>query len=292
MKKKFRFFIWNKYFSFIASFFLVFIFICFILYVLLGILLYFNTDRFLYHPNNQDFFLCSQFENFTKESFNGTRFFYKDIGSNTTLVYYHGNGGTACDRSYLAERFDRLEVNLLFVEFSGYANDVKEPSKELLLNDVRNIEGFINVENISNVSVIGESLGTALASYHSTINDNVYSLILVAPFDSVYNVARNRYLKYYPIGFYTFDNYDNIKYLENYSKKLIIIHGSSDMNIPILHAVTLYEAVPTNDKVFIEYRGARHNDLYRYFDTYRAIRAGVQNESLEEFKFYEFRFSR
>jgi esterase/lipase len=284
-KRKFKFIIWHPHLTTLAKIIISFIIICISSYLMLGIILYFNTDRLVYHPTNDDFYQCEGFKEFTKEEFNGTRFFYRDaIKTDTVLVYYHGNGGSACDRSYLSYGFNRIGVKQIFVEYSGYANDDVKPSKKILENDVININKFIKKENITNIAVIGESLGTALASYHASIEDNVYSAILVAPFDSIRSIAENRYLKFYPIQYFIFDNYDNTIYLQNYTKKLIMVHGGQDQNIPIYHAKKLYNATITEDKVFIEFPFAKHNDLYRYFDTYRAIRVGVNNQSLDQFK--------
>ena len=259
-----------------AKIIIYFILICLSLYVLLGVLLYFNTDRFLYHPNGEDFYECDGFENFSRGEFNGTRFYFNfEEESDKILVYYHGNGGTACDRTYLAQRFKRFGINLLFVEYSGYANDTRKPSKELLLNDAVNMKKYLDYTNHTNIVVLGESLGTAIALHHSYVDDNVYSVVILAGFDSIKNIAENRYLKYYPVSLYDYDNYDNMNYLQNYSGKLIMIHGTLDENIPIQNARNLYETATTKDKKFEEYNYAKHDDLFRYYYTYQLIREGI-----------------
>ena len=283
-KRKYKFFVKHPLLTKVMRYLLVFILICFTLYIILGILLFFNTDRFVYHPTKDDFYSCDKLKEFTKEEYNGTRFYYRDaVDDQTVMVYYHGNGGSACDRHYLTGGFNRIGVRIIFVEYSGYANDTQSPSKELLLQDVHNVNNFIKSKNIPNIAVVGESLGSAMASYHSSIEKNVYSVILVAGFDSIQNIAESRYLKYYPLNLYDYDNYDNIQYLQNYTKRLVMIHGSLDENIPIIHAKRLYESTPASEKAFIEHQNAKHNELYRYFDTYRAIRAGVNEENLNQF---------
>ena len=283
-KRKFKIFIKHPLITKVFKKLTYFILFCFVLYILLGIILFFNTDRFVYHPTNEDFYSCEKLPEFTKEEFNGTRFFYRDaIDDSTVMVYYHGNQGSACDRFYLTNGFQRIGVRMIFVEYTGYAGDDIKPSKELLLNDVHNIKKFIESKKINKTAVVGESLGSAMASYHSSIDNNVYSVILVAGFDSVQSIAENRYLKYYPINYFKFDNYDNTKYLKDYNKRLVMIHGKLDNNIPIYHAKRLYNLTPAKEKLFIEHENAKHNDLYQYFNTYRAIRHGITGDSIDNF---------
>lgn len=250
----------------VLFFFIVF---CFSIYALVGAMLFFFQDRFLYHPSSDDFFDCEGFENYTKKVYNNTRFYSRERSdTGKVIVYYHGNGGSTCDRAYLAWRFERQRTSLLFVEYAGYGGDLNDPSIDLLLQDAKNMNSYIENMYFNDTIVIGESLGTGVASYHASLG-NVDKLILVAPFYSTLELARNKYL--YPDFLVNIDDYTNNIWLSNYTKKLGVIHGKFDRNIPIEDAYKLYFSVPSKDKRFYEIPYAKHNDVYRYWDTYRAI---------------------
>ena len=89
----------------------------------------------IYYPDNQDFYGCEGFKDYEKINFNGTRFYLFEQ-SDSVLVYYHGNAGSACDRSFLKDIFEQSNHTLVFVEYAGYSNDTKKPSVVLFLKDV------------------------------------------------------------------------------------------------------------------------------------------------------------
>lgn len=249
--------------------------------------MYYKQDEFLYHPSNADFYNCEGFDNYSKIDYKGTRFYYGNIENHSrVIVYYSGNGGRACDRFFLRQRFERYDSALIFVEYTGFGGDDLEPSKELLLGDARNVAEFIEKENYSRVIGIGESLGTSVVSYQSSISD-VDTLILLAPFYSTYSLGREMYPQY-PISFLEIENYDTATWLENYDGRLVIIHGNYDKNIPISQARELYDYVNTKDKHLFQLTFAKHNDLYTFWDTYRALRYAIdyrEYDSLEELRY-------
>lgn len=247
-----------------------------ILFLFFGIILFFNTDKFLYHPTNENFYDCTELQEYQKIKHNSTRFYFKENkNSSYAIIYYHGNRGTACGRSYLKKFYSQFNENIIFAEYSGFAGDNIKPSKQLLLQDTKNIQHFLDKKNITKITLIGESLGTAIASYHTTHTNKIESLILIAPFDSVENVAKNSYLKYYPHAIYDYDNYDNIEYLKNYNKELIIIHGDKDRNIPIIRAQNLFNNTNSPKKEFFTIKGSTHNTLYDHYKTFDAIKYGI-----------------
>lgn len=270
---------WVKYVRVAQVILIIFILYCFIVYTGNAYKFYSNPDRFLYRPStSDDFFSCQNFTGYSREVFNGTRFYLKENESSDTIFfYYNGNRGSACDRTFLTRRFERYGVSLAFVEYTGYGNSTIKPSQQVLYQDAANMAAFAQSKNYSKTIVLGESLGTAVASYHSSIDPSVRSVILLAPFYSTSLLFKEKF-RFYPSAVFRMENYDNAALLRQYDGKLIIIHGERDRNIPIEQAKMLYGSVSTEDKEFVDVRYSRHNDMYRYWDTWRAIRRGMTLE--------------
>lgn len=77
-----------------------------ITYFLVGLYLFFFQKSMIYFPNDQDFESCTGFKDYEKINHNGTRFYLKQI-SDQAIIYYHGNAGSACDRSFIKDLFEQ-----------------------------------------------------------------------------------------------------------------------------------------------------------------------------------------
>jgi uncharacterized protein len=229
--------------------------------------MYLSQSSFIYYPDRANFLECSRFKDYQKIVYNGTRFYYLNK-SKEIIVFYHGNAGSACDRSILKALFEKNNRSVIFVEYAGYSNDVKSPSKNLILNDVKNIINFLAVTGYSNISVIGESIGTGAVAYHAYTGE-VDSLVLLSPFDKLSNVAQTKYA-FLPISLLLSEDFDNEKWLKNYSGRLVIIHGTNDIIIPIEFSKRLYEQLNTT-KTYLAVENAGHNDLYTYKEVIKII---------------------
>ncbi len=230
------------------------------LYILFGFYLFFSQKSILYHPDNQDFKRCSGFKDYQKLEANGTRFYFKEGQGDDVIVYYHGNAGSACDRSYARAVFEQSDASLIFVEYAGYSNDDVNPSEELILNDVENIHNYIYEKDYEEVTVYGQSIGSGAASYHAGLGD-VENLILVSPFSSLEKVAQSKYV-IYPASILLTKEYDNVKWLKDYHGRLLIIHGDSDSIIPEKFSKELYQSIPSLEKEYILIEERGHNDIW------------------------------
>jgi esterase/lipase len=213
----------------------------------------------IYYPNNQNFENCDGFKDYEKINYNGTRFYYKEQSKNV-IVYYHGNAGSACDRSSVKSVFEQSNESLIFVEYTGYSDDKKEPDKNLILQDVQNIHNFIEENSFNKITIYGESIGSGAASYHAYLG-NVNSLILVAPFSRLEDVAQSKYI-IYPASILVREKYDNIKWLQNFKEDIIILHGDSDTVIPNRFSQKLFNEIPTDKKEYVLIEGKGHNDIW------------------------------
>lgn len=238
-----------------------------LVYLGFGLLLFLRQRSFIYVPSKQDFNNCPQFSDSEIINANGTRAYYKKV-SDRLVVFYHGNGGSACDRAFLKNYFSNLGYSSLFVEYAGYLNDTRKPSQKALMQDVENINNFIKTSGYKELVIAGESLGASLASYHSSLTDE-NKLLLIEPFYSLENIAKSQY-PLYPVSWILLDKYKSILWL-NDIKQVEIIHGNADTIVPIVESKRLFSEITTENKKYVEISGSDHNDIYDYPETFTAM---------------------
>lgn len=245
-----------------------------IFYISFGFLLYLNQERIVYQPFPQDFGSCERFAEADKVTLNGTRMYVH--GTNKpTVVLYHGNAGSACDRDLYAHLFTQAGYGYVIVEYAGYSNDSRTPTHNLIKEDVRNVIKHLNSEDISNISIVGESIGTGAASYHTSLQVPE-KLILISPFTDLHDIARNRFW-FYPTSLLVDNAFDNQAALQNYKGEVLIIHGNNDSIIPFKLGKELYNELLA-EKEFITINEAGHNNLFSYQQTHAAIQEFLAQE--------------
>jgi uncharacterized protein len=240
------------------------------MYVTFGLYLYFAQKKYIYFPDsNADFYDCPLFHDSQKVEFQGTRFYYKQ-NSARLLVHYHGNADTACNSHAIKEILDELEYSYIFVEYAGYAGGNQEPSKELILKDVRNVSEYLKKISFSELTLMGESLGTGVASYHASLS-KADKVLLVSPFDRLRSIAQKQY-PIFPVKLLLTEEYDNVEWLKNQKGRLLIIHGAKENVVSMEFGRRLYENAGFSQKEFVPIEGAGHNDIYFFEKTIHTIK--------------------
>lgn len=245
-----------------------------IFYISFGILLTLNQEKVVYQPFSQDFDSCNRLTEAERIIFNGTRMYVYET-DRPTVVLYHGNAGSACDRDLYANLFTQAGYGYVIVEYAGYSNDNRTPSHSLIKEDVQNVIKYLTSENISDITVIGESIGTGVASYHTSLQAPE-KLILVSPFTDLHDIARNRFW-FYPTFLLVNNAFDNQTALQNYKNEVLFIHGDKDSLIPHKLGQNLFDGL-TTEKDFVIVEGAGHNDLFSYQQTHAAIQEFLRQE--------------
>ncbi len=231
-----------------------------LVYLGFGLLLFINQKSYIYFPDKQSFADCAGFSDYEKRTFNSTRFYYQKTNPDKVLIYYHGNAGSACDRAEIKHLFENKGYSLIFVEYAGYSNDNKKPSRNLFLANAVDIANFVRQEKFSEVVVYGQSLGASIASYYSTIAPTD-ALILVSPFSSLTELAQSLY-PFYPVKFLLREKYDNLTWTKNFQGRLLILHGEQDQTIPPHFSRQLFDSINTTDKNYFFIPNANHNNLW------------------------------
>ncbi|MFH0891934.1 MAG: alpha/beta hydrolase [Candidatus Falkowbacteria bacterium] len=229
-------------------------------YALFGLFLFFYQKSMIYYPDSQDFDSCQGFNAYEKLNIDGTRFYFKQSTQDKIIIYYHGNAGSACDRSRYKTIFERSDASVIFAEYTGYSNDNVKPSRKQILKDVENIHEYVTEKKYGNIIVYGQSIGSGPASYHAHLGD-VDGLILVAPFSNLDDLVQSKYI-IYPASILLREKYDNIKWLRDYDGSLLIVRGDKDLVIPNKFSKELFEKASANNKEYVLIESKGHNDIW------------------------------
>jgi pimeloyl-ACP methyl ester carboxylesterase len=189
-----------------------------------------------------------------------------------TILLFHGNGELALDYLHFTNFFFDCKVNLAVVDFRGYGFSTGEPYYTSLLTDALPVYGAVKdwlINHDFNVSIFveGRSLGSACASEIGAKNPSgLKGVIFESGFASVFNMMTRLFRVSSPeLTPKLVSQYSNDIRLQNFTKPVLIIHGTSDWIIPISEAELIYNNLPNSvDKTLIKVQGAGHNDIFNY----------------------------
>ena len=239
-----------------------------VIYISFGVYLTVSQERFMYNPSPQDFESCEKFTEAEKINHLGTRMYVKLYDNRPTVVMYHGNAGSACDRYFYADLLTEANYGYIIVEYAGFSNDTQRPTHKLLKRDVENVISYLKEKDISDVFIIGRSIGTGVATYH-TLLAQPNKLLLISPFTNLSDTAGIQYW-YYPTSILVDNAFDNVENLKNYSGKVTIIHGTADKIIPYKLAEDLFQSL-SGEKDIVPIDGGNHHNLFTFNETHEAI---------------------
>lgn len=240
-----------------------------IFYVLFGVFITLYQEKIIYQPSSRDFASCIDFKDAEKVEYNGTRMYVSE-GKRGVVILYHGNAGSACDRYFYAELFKNEGYGYIIPEYVGYGDDVHKPSHEYIKKDVINVVSYVAKKEYKNIIVVGESIGTGMASFHVSLS-SPNKVLLISPFTSILDIAKSRFW-FYPVVLMVDNQFDNTSLLNKYYGQIEIIHGNRDNVIPQNIGRKLYSSLVSKNKEFVSVEGFGHNDLFMTDSTYTAIR--------------------
>lgn len=178
-----------------------------------------------------------------------------------TILYFHGNGGNIGDRDGKARRLIDRGYGLLMAGYRGYGGNPGSPSEAGLLADGRAWLAALEGLGVPAQRAIlyGESLGSGVVTALAT-ETAVGGLVLEAPFTSIVDIAAARYW-FVPVRRLVLDRFDTESRLPQVKAPLLIIHGSRDRVVPVVHGERLH-AVATGPKRLARLDGGGHSDLF------------------------------
>ncbi|MGH2376930.1 MAG: alpha/beta hydrolase [Candidatus Limnocylindria bacterium] len=177
-----------------------------------------------------------------------------------TVLVMNGNAGDRSHRAPLATALATEGLGVLLFDYRGYAGQAGTPSEDGLLADARAALDLLVASGADpgRIAYFGESLGAAVA-IQLAVERAPLALILRSPFTSLEDMARLHY-PWLPVGPLLVERYDSIARIGEVRSPVLVLAGSADRIIPMVHSRRLYEAAG-EPKRFVEIAGADHNDL-------------------------------
>jgi pimeloyl-ACP methyl ester carboxylesterase len=171
-------------------------------------------------------------------------------------LFLHGNGGQASDRTYALDAF-APEDAVFILEYPGYGKRVGVPSQKSFNAAAK--EAYLDLRKRftnARVCVASESIGSGPACYLATIDPPPDKLVLVVPFDSMAEVAREHFPRPL-VSLLLRQKWDNVMALKDYKGRVDIFAATNDAIIPPRHARVLADSITNSNFKMID---GGHND--------------------------------
>ena len=193
-------------------------------------------------------------------------------GQGKALIYYGGNA-------------ERIENNIAFFEtelpdysvyliaYRGYGNSTGKPSEADLYHDALYIFDRVKV-NHKQISLMGRSLGSGVAIYVAA-NRPVEKLLLITPFDSIENVAKQIYWMF-PVSLLLKDKFQSINRVKNISAQTYIFIAENDRVIPRARSEQLIAQFTEQLIESVLVSGADHNDISLYPEYISSVKRALK----------------
>ena len=180
-----------------------------------------------------------------------------------TLVLFHGNAGSARDRTYYLNALEPLGVRVILAEYPGYGGRDGSPSQASLVADGSETVRLARAAYGEPLWVWGESLGAAVAAQVAVaVEPPATGLVLITPWDNLPDLAQALYW-YLPARWLVRDRYDTRAALQTFQGPKGVLIAGRDQIVPPAHSQGLYEALPEPKRRWL-FPEAGHNDWPSY----------------------------
>jgi esterase/lipase len=177
-----------------------------------------------------------------------------------TVLVFHGNAGSAVHRTYYIDALQPLGYRVIIAEYPGYGARAGSPSETALIEDGIETAKMALQEFKKPLFLCGESLGSGIVSgIVASKQVPVKGLLLIAPFDTMANVAQHHYWFFFA-KWLVRDKFNNVKKLRDYAGKTAVVLAGHDEVIPNKRTLALYDVLPSAKKLW-RFEQASHNTL-------------------------------
>jgi len=251
--------------------------ICVLVYLGFGLYLFFAQRHLMYFPTPPVPGGSAEVEILPSEN-EQLKIWIVSPGRDRALLYF---GGNAEDVYYNADSFRKTLPghSVYLVNYRGYGGSSGTATEQNLFADALNIHDEI-ISRHSGVSVIGRSLGSAVAAYLASQRP-VEKLVLVTPFDSAVAVGQGLF-PLYPVSLLLRDRYESIKYVVQIMADTLIISAEKDRVIPARHTASLAGAFPPAQLEQVVIKNAGHNNLANTATYWEAISRFLSNPGISQ----------
>ena len=173
------------------------------------------------------------------------------------IIYFGGNAENVGNSiGAFANHFGQHSVYL--ANYRGYAGSSGDPSEVAFFEDAVALYDSVSRQH-RKVLVIGRSLGSGVAVYLAT-QRKIEKLVLVTPYDSVENVASNRF-PVFPVRFLLKDKFNSLPRAQQIQIPTLMLLAQHDTVVPHPHSQQLFAALATSSKSSQLFPLTDHNSI-------------------------------
>jgi alpha-beta hydrolase superfamily lysophospholipase len=175
-----------------------------------------------------------------------------------TVLVWHGNAGSAINRTAYVSALQRLGFWVLLNEYPGYGARTGRVGESSFVGDALQAARLAKETFGGPLYVWGESLGCGVASAVAADRAlDVQGAVMLTPWNNLPDLAQSLYW-YLPARWFVRDQYDNAKHLRDFRAPVAVIMAGRDEVIPNRHTLRLYESLPGKKKLWV-FEDAGHN---------------------------------
>ena len=238
-----------------------------LLYLSVAAFLYFNQHNLLYHPTPK---VKSEFKTIKFKDGNIliNAYVLNEDKKDAIIVFGGNNDSMAEVAKVFNNEFKNYSIYLL--DYRGYGLSEGKPSQEAIFKDALKLYDYVFKKH-KNINIIGRSLGTSVASYVASKRD-VKKLVLVTPFDSILNIAKERYF-FLPVSLLVKDKYESINFIKDIKAKTLILIASNDKIVSSKRSGNLIKHFKKYNKDFEVVKfNSGHNDIVEDKNYFKLIK--------------------
>jgi hypothetical protein len=180
--------------------------------------------------------------------------------SKGSIIVFHGNAGAAINRLDYLQALEQQGYRVILAEYPGYGARNGSPSETTLIaNGIETTKRVLS-DFGAPIFLWGESLGSGVvAGIVQTGQIPVEGIVLIAPFDTLANIAQHHYW-FFLAKWLTRDKFNNIKNLQNYTGNTAMVLAEADEIIPNKYSLNLFDSLHHRKKLW-KFERANHNSL-------------------------------
>ncbi len=218
------------------------------LYVLICLGLYLGQEKLLFYPQQlpADYVPWKGEEVWipTKDNIRLNASLVKQTNPKGAILYLHGNKGSIKRCLAQTRQFDNIGYDILVLDYRSYGkSEGSLVDEDQMYEDAQLAYDFLS-KRYDNISIIGYSMGSGIASYIAAHNPTK-ALLLVSPYLSLIDM-KNRYLPFVP-SFLLKYHFETNKNLSRVSCPIALVHGEEDKVIPHDASLALKSLYPKVD---------------------------------------------
>lgn len=199
------------------------------------------------------------------ESADGTKLqgrYYPIQGEQAVILYCHANGEDAARVDpYLAYLRDTLVASVFCFNYRGYGKSEGKPHERGIVADGLAAQRWLAKQTdrkTEDIVLYGRSLGGGVAVAIAA-EQGARGLILHGTFSSLPDVAAAHF-RLLPVRWLMRNRYPSVESVRNFDGPVMQFHGTDDEVIPFALGRQLFDAIPGEEKEFIEIAGGTHNE--------------------------------